>query len=139
MKGFLKIFFLRGCIAAGFGPLVLALIYAVLGATGAMESLAPGKAALGIFAITLLAFLAGGLGALYQLERLPLPWAIAIHGGVLYAGYLLAYLANGWLLAQPTPILIFTAVFLIGYLLIWAIIYRVTRKKAEELNRKLQA
>ena len=137
MKSFFKTFFLRGSISAWFGPLILALIYSVLEATDAAQSLKPGQVALGIFSITLLAFLAGGLGALYQVERLPLPGAIAIHGSVLYAAYLLTYLVNGWLLRQLIPILIFTAIFLGGYLLVWAIIYRVTRKKAEALNQKL--
>ena len=52
MKKFLSIFFLRGLVAASFGPPVLAIIYWILGATGAVESLSPGKVALGILTIT---------------------------------------------------------------------------------------
>ncbi|MBQ3071728.1 MAG: DUF3021 family protein, partial [Oscillospiraceae bacterium] len=36
-----------------------------------------------------------------------------------------------------TPILIFTAIFVFGYLLIWAVIYAVTRRRTRQLNALL--
>ena len=69
-----------------------------------------------ILMLPVLAFIAGGMNVLYQIERLPLMLAILIHGGVLYASYLAMYLVNGWLQWGETPILAFTMIFVFGYL-----------------------
>ena len=138
MKKFLKEFLFRGLICASGGPIVLAIIYGILGATGAAESLSPNEVCLGILTITLLAFIAAGMTAIYQMEQLPLPTMILLHGGALYIAYILTYLINGWLLNQLKPILIFTAIFIVGYALIWLIIYFVEQSKAAKLNKLLQ-
>ena len=122
MKKFWKEFFLRGLICAAGGPVVLAIIYGILGATGAAESLSPREVCYGILSITLLAFIAAGMTAIYQMEQLPLPTMILLHGGVLYIAYILTYLINGWLQNQVQAILIFTGIFVVGYALIWLII-----------------
>lgn len=138
MKKFWKEFLFRGLICAGGGPVVLAIIYGILGATGTVEALSPGEVCMGIVTITLLAFIAAGMTAIYQMEQLPLPMMILLHGGALYIAYILTYLFNGWLQNSLIPILIFTGIFLAGYALIWLIIYCVERAKAEKLNRMLK-
>ena len=138
MKAFLKEFLLRGLVSAGGGPVVLAIIYGCLGAAGTVDSLSPREACLGILTITLLAFLCGGMTAIYRQEKLPLPWAIGIHGTALYAAYILIYLVNGWLSSSLVPILVFTAIFLGGYCLIWAVIFLITRDRTRKLNKLLQ-
>ena len=65
MKQFWKEFFLRGLIASGGGPIVLAIIYGILGAAGEVSQLTPSEVCLGIITITLLAFLAAGMTAVY--------------------------------------------------------------------------
>jgi cytochrome c oxidase assembly factor CtaG len=75
---------------------------------------------------------------LYQIERLPLMLAILIHGGVLYLSYLGTYLLNGWLDRGLMPILIFTGLFLLGYLVIWVVIYSIIKRKTDKINRLLQ-
>ena len=138
MKKFLKEFLLRGLICASGGPLVLAIIYGILGATGAVESFSPNEVCMGILTITLLAFIAAGMTAIYQMEQLPLPTMILLHGGALYIAYILTYLLNGWLQQQLLPILVFTGIFVAGYAVIWLIIYAVTKIKTEDLNKKLK-
>lgn len=138
MKKFLKEFLQRGLICAAGGPLVLAVIYGILGATGTVEAISPSEVCMGIVTITLLAFIAAGMTAIYQMEQLPLPTMILLHGGALYIAYILTYLINGWLLNQLTPILIFTGIFLAGYALVWLIIYCVEKAKAEKLNKLLK-
>ena len=137
MKKFALEFLRRGLVACGLGPIVLAVLYLVLKMNG-VETLTVDEVCLGIFSLTALAFIAGGMNAVYQMERLPLMLAILIHGGVLYAGYLAVYLLNGWLQQGLTPLLVFTAVFVIGYLVIWVIIYSVTKQKTAMLNQMLQ-
>lgn len=138
MKKFWKEFLLRGLICAGGGPLVLAIIYGILGATGSVETLAPGEVCMGIITIMLLAFIAAGMTAIYQMEQLPLPTMILLHGGALYIAYILTYLLNGWLANQAKPIGIFTGIFVAGYAVIWLIIYYVERSKAKKLNQILK-
>lgn len=137
MKKFLKEFMLRGLICAAGGPLVLAVIYGILGATGAVDSFSPREVCLGILTITLLAFIAAGMTAIYQMEQLPLPTMILLHGGALYIAYILTYLINGWLANQLMPILVFTGIFVVGYALIWLIIYCIEKKKTAKLNKLL--
>ena len=137
MKKFWKEFLFRGLICAGGGPLVLAIIYGILGAVGAVESFSPREVCTGILTIMLLAFIAAGMTAIYQQEQLPLPTMILLHGGALYIAYLLTYLINGWLLNQLTAILIFTGIFLASFALVWLIIYCMERAKTEKLNKQL--
>ena len=139
MKNFWKEFLLRGLICAAGGPVVLAIIYGILGATGAAEALVPQKVCTEILSIMALAFIAAGMTAIYQVEQLPLPTMILLHGGALYIVYILTYLLNGWLSAQLKPILVFSGIFVVGYGLIWLIIYFVERAKADKLNKLLNS
>ena len=118
----------RGLVACGFGPLVLAALYLLLQKQGVLHTLTVNEVCLGIVSLSVLAFIAGGMNVIYQVERLPLMWAILIHGGVLYASYLGTYLINGWLAWGMMPILAFSVIFATGYLAVWAVIYTVTKK-----------
>ena len=138
MKRYAMEFIRRGLVACGLGPLVLAVIYLILDRQGLVQTLDAAQVSVGIFSLTALAFLAGGMNVIYQLERLPLMAAVTIHGGVLYIGYLAAYLVNGWLEWGRGPILVFTAIFVIGYLLIWAVIYAILRRRTRRLNQLLK-
>ena len=138
MKQFFKEFLLRGLICASGGPIVLAIIYSILGATGTVEAFSPREVCLGIVTITLLAFIAAGMTAVYRMEQLPLPMMILLHGGALYLAYILTYLINGWLQNALIPILVFTGIFVAGYALVWLIIYLVEKAKADKLNKLLK-
>lgn len=138
MKQFWKEFLLRGLICASGGPIVLAIIYSILGATGTVEVFSPREVSIGIVTITLLAFIVAGMTAIYQMEHLPLPIMILLHGGALYIAYILTYLINGWLPNGLIPILVFTGIFVAGYALIWGVIYFVEKSKADKLNKLLK-
>ena len=138
MKKFWKDFLFRGLICAAGGPLVIAVVYGILGATGTVDSISPSEVCTAIFTTTLLAFIAAGMTAIYQLEQLPLASMIMLHGGGLYIAYILSYLINGWLLRQLIPILVFTGIFLAGYTIIWLIIYFISKAHTERMNTLLQ-
>ena len=135
-KAFLE-FLRRGLAASGFGPMVLAVLYLVLQRQGALQALTVNEVAMGIFSLSALAFIAGGMNVIYQIERIPLMLAILLHGGVLYIGYLAVYLMNGWLEGGVLPILAFTLIFVAGYFAIWAIIYAVIRRRTAKINETL--
>lgn len=138
MKRFVTEFFRRGLIACGFGPIVLAVLYLILYYKGLIDTLTVNQVCTGIFSITVLAFTAGGMNAVYHIERLPLMSAILIHGIILYFSYLGAYLLNDWIEWGVTPILVFSGIFVVGYLAVWAIIYCVTKRNTKKLNEMLK-
>ena len=138
MKKFVPEFLRRGLIACGLGPIVLAIVYWILQQTAAVETLTVNQVCIGIFSLSALAFIAGGMNVIYQIERLPLMVAILIHGGVLYISYLATYLLNGWLEWGVTPILVFSGIFVFGYFAIWAIIYSIIKRNTEKLNEVLK-
>ena len=137
MKKYIGEFVRRGLVSCGLGPMVLAVLYLVLQHKGVLETLTVREVCVGIVSLSVLAFIAGGMNVLYQIERLPLMAAILIHGAVLYLGYLVTYLINGWLADGVRPVLIFSGVFVLGYLVIWGLIYSVTRKNTDSINEIL--
>ena len=138
MKKHILDFLLRGMVAAGLGPLVLAVLYLLLRYHGVVEVLSVGQVCTGIFSLTVLAFIAGGMNTIYQVERLPLMAAILIHGAILYLGYLITYLLNDWLEWGKISVLVFSCIFVLGYLVIWAVIYCVIRRRTARLNEILK-
>ena len=134
MKKYILEFVRRGLIGCGFGPIVLAMLYLILQHLGEIETLSVNQVCLGILSLSTLAFIAGGMNVVYHIERIPLMVAILIHGGVLYISYLVTYLLNDWLERGVTPILFFSAIFILCYLLIWVIIYSIIRRNTEKVN-----
>lgn len=137
MKKCILDFMKRGLLASAGGPLVMAIVFFILGCNGTVKTLDVFDVVKGILSVTLMAFIAAGITAVYQVEQLPLPIAIGLHCIALYFDYLLIYLFNGWLLNQLIPILIFTGSFLIGFAVIWLFVWLNIRKKASTLNSKL--
>ena len=91
-----------------------------------------------IFSITALAFVASGMNAIYAVERIPLMAAILVHGGTLYLCYLVTYLLNDWLARGTAPILVFTGIFAVGYLAVWAVIFGITKRNTSRVNDELR-
>ena len=137
MKKFTLEFLRNGLFACGGGPVVWAIIYLILHGAGVAVTVSAQKVAIEVLTITLLAFVAGGIGAVYRVERLPLVLAISLHGVVLYVAYLAIYLLNGWLVSEIVPFLVFTAIFFGGYALVWLFIYLVNRHSAARMTEKL--
>ena len=128
----------RGLIACGFGPLVLAVFYLILQQQHNVHTVTVNEVCIGILSLSILAFVVGGMNIIYQIEQLPLMVAIFIHGGVLYISYLGTYLINGWLEQGMTSILVFTGIFIFGYLAIWVVIYSANKRKTAKLNEILK-
>ena len=138
MKRIILDFLRRGLTACGIGPLVLVILYLILQKTAGIETLTVQQVCIGIVSLSILAFIAGGMNAIYQIEQLPLMVAILIHGIILYLCYLATYLVNDWLEFGIVPILIFSGIFIVGYLAIWVIIYSIIRKNTAKLNEQLK-
>ena len=133
MKAFFKEFFKRGFISAWGGPFVLAIIYLIVGKIENIETISVNEVSLGIISITVMAFTAGGITAIYQSEKLPVISSALIHAAVLYLDYLFMYLLNDWI--PRSEIGIFTAIFAVGFAIIWVIIYFFSKRKIDSLNK----
>ena len=138
MKKYISDFFRRGVLSCGIGPLVLAVLYLILQKEGNLQVLTVSQVCIGILSLSALAFIAGGMNVIYHFERLPLMLAILIHGIVLYISYLVTYLINGWLEFGAAPIFVYSIIFIIGYLAIWAVIYSIIRRNTKKLNALLE-
>ena len=138
MKKYVLEFLRRGLVACGFGPLILAIIYLILQQQDLLDTLTVNQVCLGIFSLTALAFIAGGMNTIYQIEKLPFMIAIFIHGSVLYLSYLATYLLNGWLGLGIAPIIVFSSIFVFGYVIIWVIIYFIIKRNTNQMNELLK-
>ena len=135
---YLKNFALRGMIAMGFGPIVLAIIYLILGITGEATNISAFEMATGIITITALAFLCGGMTVVYQIEEIGISKAITLHGIALYVAYAVVYITNNWLKDGIIPFLVFTIIFVVGYALVWIVIYMITKRGTDNINKKIK-
>lgn len=128
----IKDFVMRGLMASVGGPVILALVYRSLPA----QTLRVQEVCLGILTSALMAFIAGGISVLYDLEKLPLLAATFLHAAVLFADYILIYLLNGWI--KPAQILLFTGIFFGGYFAVWLLVWQIIRMRVKRINRRMQ-
>ena len=136
MKKFIKDFCVRGMMFAWGGPVIMAVVWLCLKASGVLSELSVGQAALGIFSTTLMAFVAAGISVVYQMENLPKPFAGLIQASVLYIDYLGIYLLNGWV--PVNKIGVFTLIFVGAFVLIWSSIYIPIRVKVAKMNKMMR-
>ena len=78
MKKFIKDFALRGMLAAGFGPLILVTIYLGLQLSKTVTNLSVAQVNLNIISSLILAFIAGGISAIFRVERISIGTATLI-------------------------------------------------------------
>ena len=137
IKKYFKDFLLRGLVSMGFGPIVLSVVYGILGLCGVVDKLAVNEVVLGYLSITVLAFLCGGMTVVYQIEEIGLSKAITLHGIALYIAYAVVYLSNNWLKDGLIPFLVFTTIFVVGYALVWIVIYLITKRGTDSINKRI--
>ncbi len=135
MKMYIKEFTKRGMMASAGGPIILAIVYYSLGASGAVTSFTPSEVCKGILSVILMAFVAGGISVVYSVEKLPFLHATMIHAIALYADYLLVYLTNEWIPRDVAGIGVFTLIYIGGYAVIWLCVIMCIKVRVRRLNR----
>lgn len=138
MKFYLKHFFLRGFIAAGFGPIVVGIVYATLEQTLDTFSLGGAQVLIAIVSSYFLAFVQAGATVFNQIENWSPAKSLVFHFSSLYVAYVLCYLTNSWIPFRADVLLIFTAVFVSLYLCIWFSVYLTAKITKKNLNKKLK-
>lgn len=137
MKDFIKNFIKSGLMAAGFGPLILVIFYYIYSVTISFHTISIQNVNKNILSSLLLAFIAGGISAVFKVEKISLGLATMIDAIVIYVDYLLFYIFNNWIELQIIPFLVFTVLYIIGYLIIWLCIYHQVKLQVKQLNHKL--
>lgn len=135
MKKYVKMFCRRGLMVAWAGPVICAIIWYVLYKVNVIATLSVPDVLLGVCSMALMAFIAGGVSVVYQIENLPKAFAGLIQMAALYVDYLGFYLLNGWI--TPEHIWMYTLIFLAGFAVIWLGIYIPIRLKVKKMNRIL--
>jgi hypothetical protein len=138
MNKYLKEFFHRGLIFAGFGPIILGIIFFVLSKTVNDFYVSGGQILLGIISTYILAFVQAGATVFNQIEHWSTPKSLFFHFGSLYAVYVLCYVLNSWIPFEWGVIGIFTAIFVTVYFVVWFTVYFIVKTTSKKLNSKLK-
>lgn len=137
MNKYIKTFLLRGMAFAGFGPIVVGIIWLILEKTVSDFSLSGSQALLGILSTYIMAFVQAGATVFNQIEHWPVPKSALCHFVLLYAVYTFFYVSNSWIPFEPMVILIFSAVFTLGFFVIWATVYFSVKTASKKMNSRL--
>ena len=104
MKEFISNFTKRGLIAAGFGPFILTIFYYAYYLAIHYNPTSVLEINKNILSSLILAFIAGGISAIFKVEKLSLGIATLINAVVIYIDYLFFYLFNDWVEMSFTPL-----------------------------------
>ncbi len=138
MKKYAKEFFHRGLLFGGFGPIIIAIIYLILQNTVTNFVLSGNEVFSAIISTYLLAFVHAGASVFNQIEEWSIMKSLLCHFGTLYVIYIACYLLNSWIPFNSNVILIFTAIFVAVYFIVWGIVYFSVRGIRRKMNAKLQ-
>ena len=123
---------------AGFGPIILGIIFFILEKTLDEFSVSAGQILLGIVSTYVLAFVQAGASVFNQVEHWPLPKSLLCHFGMLYAVYVICYISNSWIPFEWGVIGIFTAIFVVIYFTVWFTVYFIAKATGKKLNATLK-
>ena len=137
MNKYLKEYLHRGLMFAGFGPVILGIIYFILSKTINDFSINGSEAFLAIVSIYMLAFVHAGSSVFNQIEHWPLAKSLLCHFVSLYMGYVLCYCMNSWIPFEWGVIGIFTAIFVAVYFVVWSVVYFIVKSTSKKLNKTL--
>jgi len=137
MNKYIKEFLHRGLIFAGFGPVVVGIVFAILQYTVEGFSLGGTQALLAIISTYLLAFVQAGVTVFNQIEHWSTVKSLLCHFGSLYAAYSVCYVANSWIPFEPMVLVIFTLIFAVMFFAIWIVVYLSVRAASRKFNKTL--
>lgn len=138
MNIYLKKFLHRGLVFAGFGPIVLAIIYFIISRFDTDFALSGKEVFVGIISIYLLAFIHAGASVFNQIDHWPVMKSLLYHFLMLYAAYSVCYIVNSWIPFDINVLLIFTAIFIAVYFLVWAIVLICIKATSKKMNSKIK-
>lgn len=138
MNKYLKSFLHRGLMFGGFGPVVVGIVFAILGATLENFHIDGWQILLAVTSTYLLAFVQAGASVFNQIEHWSVAKSLLWHFVTIYCAYSLCYVANAWIPFEPMVLVIFTAVFVVTYFIIWLSVYFAVKATERKLNKRMQ-
>lgn len=137
MNKHLKAFFYRGLIFGGFGPIIGGIVFLSIQLSGVSLNLNGYESFIAIISLYLLAFVQAGASVFNQIESWSLLKSTGVHFLSLYLVYLTCYLINSWIPFDWMVVVIFTAIFIVGYFTVWLVICLIINKTSKKLNKIL--
>lgn len=137
MNKYVKEFLHRGLMFGGFGPIIMGIIYLVLSYVIKDFVLGGDEVFVVTVSIYLLAFIHAGSSVFNQIEHWSTMKGLLWQLGSLYVTYTACYLLNSWIPFDFSVIVIFTVIFVVAYLAIWAVVYLCVKGNAKKLSEKL--
>ena len=122
---------------AGFGPIVFGIIVLCISYFDEVAEHSALPIFGGIVTTYILAFVQAGATVFNQIEHWSVPKSLFCHFGLLYVVYSLAYVANSWIPFKAEVLGVFTVIFVVGFFLIWGIVYLAVRSTGKKFNKKL--
>ena len=138
MNKYTKTFLRRGLIFGGFGPIVMGIVYLIL--SFSIENFSVGGVQMftAIISTYILAFVHAGASIFNQIESWPIAKSLLFHFGSLYIAYTLCYVINSWIPFEAIGFLIYTAVFVVVYLVIWLTVVIIVGREGRRINEGLK-
>ena len=138
MNEYVRKFLRRGLVFGGFGPVVMGIVFLILGETLEDFYIEGWQICLAVVSTYLLAFCHAGASVFNQIEGWPLAKSLAIHFTTLYVAYVTTYMVNTWISFEPVAILIFTGAFIGIYAMTWGVVVISIKSVERKLNKKLK-
>lgn len=138
MNKYVKEFLHRGLMFGGFGPIIFGIIVFIVSKTTENFILEAGEVFIGIVSIYLLAFVHAGASVFNQIEHWSIGKSLLCHLSTLYVAYSLCYVINTWIPFEPKMLLLFTAIFMIIYFVVWGVVYFTIKATSKNFNAKLK-
>ena len=128
-------FLKRGLMFGGFGSIIVGLILFIISMTDSTFSIEGWQIFVAIISGYLLAFVQASKTVFHTIEKWSPVKSFLLQLVCLYVVYVGAYLINNWIPFDYKVILIFTAIFIGSYFVIWLIVYLSIKATSKRLNK----
>ena len=122
---------------SGLGPVTAALVIFIISHFEENLHLEASQVLIMTVSTYILAFVQAGATVFNQIEHWSVPKSLACHFSSLYAVYVLSYLVNTWIPFNINVILVFTAIFVVTFFVIWTTVFLAVRHLSKKLNKNL--
>lgn len=97
-----------------------------------------GSTRLTILIFTILSFIFGASGSIYDINRLTLLGKTCLQLSIVYSSFLILAFIGGWFHYTVSVILITTFLFFSIFFIIWTILYFIEKKEIEKINSRIK-
>ena len=123
---------------SGLGPATAALVIFIISRFDEALQLSASEVLIMVCSTYILAFVQAGAKVFNQIEHWSVPKSLACHFSSLYAVYVFTYLVNTWIPFNINVILVFTAIFVATFFIIWTVVFLAVRHLSKKLNKNLK-